>query len=136
MAGTFGSPFVVLTCGCTPSRNRNATGGGLFACSDDSEVCFWGCFFPACLYGRIRVLTGKTGDWLSASFELLAVTCLGFVSIATNRMSQGGYCDNGDDYEVSASGGLASNPGELLFTIALLTGVSQYSLAIHDSYCS
>ena len=127
---------MVLTCGCTPSRNRNATGGGLFACSDDSEVCFWGCFFPACLYGQIRVLTGKTGDWLCASFELLAVTGLGFVLIATNRMGKGGHCDNGDYYEVSPSGGLSLNPGELLVTIALLTGVSQYSLAIHDSYCS
>lgn len=126
---------MVLTCGCTPSRNRDATGGGLCACSDDSEVLFWGCFFPACLYGRIRVLTGKTGDWLSASFELLAVTGLGFVLIATNKLRSTKSCGNGD-YEVSESRGLAMNPGELLVTIAFLTGVSQYSLAIHDSYCS
>ena len=34
-------------------------GRGLGSCFDDWEVCFWGTFFSCCLYGQIKVRSGR-----------------------------------------------------------------------------
>ena len=48
-------------------------GRGLGSCFDDWEVCFWGTFFSCCLYGQIKVRSGRATQCNTGCCEMVLV---------------------------------------------------------------